>query len=265
VRVLHVSDFHFGSGRTHEALDAFREITAALNPALVVATGDLAHRGRRSQLEAAADLLRGLGRPLVAVPGNHDIPYSHARFTRPFAEWHGVLGETEPIYRSEQILVVGLNSVRPLRHEGGGLRDEQLDRVEEVFRTAGQSAVRMVALHHHLAAPPWRTHRKRPVKRRDAVLRRLAAAGAEVVVSGHVHQASFAERREFEALQHSDLQTLVLATSAGFGRPRPHRKGEALGFNLYDADSESLAITTYVWHGKNFGEVGRRLFPRQNH
>ena len=87
-RVFHVSDLHFG---THEDRDLERAVKALLEriqPELVIASGDLTHRGRRDQHERAARFLRSLGPPVLAIPGNHDIPYTFpARFTRPFAEF----------------------------------------------------------------------------------------------------------------------------------------------------------------------------------
>jgi len=242
---------------------ALRELAEKLDPELVVATGDLAHRGRRAELERAAALLRGLERPLLAVPGNHDIPYTvPGRFTRPWEEWRRVFGEIEPVYRSDDLVVVGLVSVKPWRQQGGALEAEQLGHVDTLLREAPTGALRVVALHHHLAAPPWRARRKRPLRRRDSVLQSLAAAGAELVVSGHVHQAGVAARREFEVLEGSTGHGMVLATVPGFGRPRPHRKGEALGVNAYAAGPESLTVTTYTWNGSNFVDVAERAFRR---
>jgi 3',5'-cyclic AMP phosphodiesterase CpdA len=123
----------------------------------------------------------------------------------------------------------------------------------------------VVALHHHLAAPPWRAARKRPVRRRDLVLQRLASAGVELVLSGHVHQSAVAERREFEVVEGDQRGSIVLATAAGFGRPRPDRRGEALGFNFYDFDSRSISVGTWSWSGGTFAEVGRRTFQRGQH
>ena len=112
-RVLHLSDLHMGHGEAWEPLAALGELIADLQPTLLVATGDLAHRGRRAELETAAELLRGLGLPFLAVPGNHDIPYTvPARFTRTFTDWERVFGETEPVYADDGVVVAGLNSVR---------------------------------------------------------------------------------------------------------------------------------------------------------
>jgi 3',5'-cyclic AMP phosphodiesterase CpdA len=257
-----VSDLHIGRHEALEPLTALRELIERLRPALLLATGDLAHRGRRTELERAAELLGDLGVPLLAVPGNHDIPLSvAARFTRPFAEWERVFGTTEPVHRDEGLVVVGLNSVRPWRQQGGALPAPRLTPLE-ALRKAPTGALRVVALHHHLAAPPWRTAHKRPLFRRDRALAVLAGAEADLVVSGHVHQAGIAERHEFEALEDGSSPSLVLATVAGFGRPRPRRAGEARGVNVYDADERTLTVSTYAWDGGGFVQTAQRSFRR---
>ena len=263
-RVLHVSDLHVGRGETPGTLAALRDLAAGIEPELLLATGDLSHRGRHAQLEQAAAELRGLGvASVLAVPGNHDIPYTFpARFTHTYAEWLRVFGTTEPLYSSERLHAVGACSVRPWRQQGGALSEETLARIEAALGRAPAGALRVVALHHHLAAPPWRAARKRPLKDRDGVLERLAAAGAELVAAGHVHQGGVAERREFEALEDGRNASVVLATVPGLVRPRPRRRGEARGVHVYEADTASLTVTTLAWDGSAFAETGRRVFPR---
>ncbi|MBV8597363.1 MAG: metallophosphoesterase, partial [Actinobacteria bacterium] len=56
-RVLHVSDLHVGAHDAAEVTDALRRLTQELGPELVVATGDLTNRGRRSEHERAHALL----------------------------------------------------------------------------------------------------------------------------------------------------------------------------------------------------------------
>ena len=262
-RILHVSDLHIGRGDTPEPISALQELAATLAPELVLATGDVAHRGRRSELERGAELLRSLGVTVVAVPGNHDIPYTvPARFTRTYAEWERVFGTTEPVFASEQLSVVGSSSVRPWRQQSGALPQDRVVRIASRLQDAPIGALRVVALHHHLAAPPWRAKRKRPLEGRDEVLHALAAAGAELVVGGHVHQAGITERREFQALEDGPNGAVVLATAPGFGRPRPNRRGEARGVNVYEADADQLTVRTFAWDGRGFAEIGRRTFPR---
>src|SRR5438270_221032 len=102
---------------------ALTALVQRLTPEIVVASGDLTHRARREQHERAARLLRSFGVPVVAVPGNHDIPWGISRLTRPFAEFDRVWPSREPTYSSTDLHVVGLNSVRWWRQQSGGLRE----------------------------------------------------------------------------------------------------------------------------------------------
>jgi 3',5'-cyclic AMP phosphodiesterase CpdA len=215
-------------------------------------------------MRRSAQILSDLELPFLAVPGNHDIPYTFpARFTRTFVEWERAYGDAEPLYSSESLVVVGLNSVRPWRQQGGALAEEQLARAATRLREAPAGAYRVVALHHHLAAPPWPSKRKEPVQNRDAVLKAFANAGAELVLTGHVHQAAVAERREFESREDGSRDSFVLASAPGIGRPRPYRRGETRGVNMYDVEPDALTVTTLIWEGNEFAEVARRVFPRR--
>jgi 3',5'-cyclic AMP phosphodiesterase CpdA len=263
-RIFHISDLHLGRHEISEPYASLHELRLQLNPELLVVTGDLGHRGKRSELEHARTQLRSFDVPVLAVPGNHDIPYTvPARFTTTFSEWERVFDTAEPHYTSDELAVVGLNSVRPWRQQQGALEHSQLVDAASKLERARDGALRVVAFHHHLAAPPWRAPRKRPLHNRDDVLQRLADAGAELVLGGHVHQASVAERREFEALEDaSSARSLVLVTAPGFSRVRPRRKGEALGLNVIESDAEALVVATYAWDGQQFEQIGRRLFSR---
>src|SRR5207247_2018034 len=120
-------------------------------------------KARREQHERAAAFLRRLERPLLVIPGNHDTPWAFpARFTRPFREFERQWETTEPIHRGDGFFVVGLNSVRPWRHQSGGVRSAQLQRAAELLATAPEGSLRVVALHHPLIGAPWRP-RKKPV------------------------------------------------------------------------------------------------------
>ena len=262
-RALHVSDLHAGSHETPGLADGLAALAAEVEPELVLATGDLSHRGRPDQLGRARELLDALGIPVLAVPGNHDIPYSFpARLTRPWVEFERTFGPVDPVYRSEAIVVCGLDSVRPWRHQGGRLSAARLARATETLATAPPEALRVVALHHHLAGAPWRTSRKFPLQNRDGALRSLAAAGAELVLGGHIHQSTTVERHELEATT-ATAGSLVLATAPGLGRPRPHRLGEAQGVHVYEWDAERLVVVTRVWDGSRFAPTARRAFPRE--
>jgi 3',5'-cyclic AMP phosphodiesterase CpdA len=261
-RILHVSDLHFGRNDKAESIEALARLIEEVLPELVLASGDLTHRGLRSQHDRVAAFLRGLGLPVLSIPGNHDIPYTFPkRFTRPWAEFERLWETTEPMYRSEQIVAVGLNSVRPWRHQSGRLRPHQVERAAEAFRDAPDGALRVVALHHHLLGAPWRS-RKKPVAKRNAVLAGLVDAGADLILAGHIHQSTIAERREFEISTPGGERAVVVSIAPGFGQPRPNRRGEARGLHVYDVAESGLRALTYIWRDDGWALTAVRRFPR---
>jgi 3',5'-cyclic AMP phosphodiesterase CpdA len=260
-RLLHVSDLHVGTHEEPEVERALGRLVERLQPQLVVASGDLAHRGRRQQLERAAELLRSLGPPVLAVPGNHDLPYTPMRFVRPWAEFERVWETTEPTVSAPGLHAIGLNSARPFRHQGGALSRRQLDRAAERLATAEEGALRVAVLHHHLIGAPWRAARKRPVSRRNRILRSLVEAGADLILAGHIHQAAVSERHEFEVVG-DEARTAVVAIAPGLGRPRPRRVGEARGLHLHEADVDAIVVRTFHWSRGDWDPAAERRFPR---
>ena len=261
LRVLQVSDLHVGTQEEPEVEADLRTLVEETDPELVVASGDLTHRNARAQHERAAALLRSLERPLLVIPGNHDIPrWPPGRFTRTFEAFRAEWPELEPVYRSDRLVALGLNSVRPWKQQGGALRRHQLEHVARVLAEAPDMALRLVTVHHHLLGAPWRS-RKRTIANRSSVLGSLVDAGAEVVLSGHVHQSAVEERREFEVVR-GDVSGTTVITAPGLGQPRPKRRGEARGLHVIEADDSSLRILTFAWAETRWAQIADRRFPR---
>lgn len=261
-RILHVSDLHFGRNEQSESIEALARLIEDVRPEVVIASGDLTHRGLRSQHERAAEFLRGLDLPLLAIPGNHDIPYSFPkRFTSPWLEFERLWEETQPVYRSETMVVVGLNSVRPWRHQSGRLRPDQVERAATLLAETPADALKVVTFHHHLVGAPWRS-RKKPVAQRNTVLAALVDAGTDLILAGHIHQSTITERREFELSSPGGEAAVVVSIAPGFGQPRPNRRGEARGLHVYDVGHEALRAMTYIWREDGWGLTAMRTFPR---
>jgi 3',5'-cyclic AMP phosphodiesterase CpdA len=260
-RVLHVSDLHFGAGDSPSRERGLASLIERIHPELVIASGDLTNRGTRGQHELAAGYLKALGPPVLAIPGNHDIPYTFpARFTSTWGEFERQWQTTEPEFIGDGVHVVGLNSVRPWRHQSGGVSDEQLKRATTKLRQAPDEKLRIVALHHQMVGAPWRT-RKKPVARRTHVLTKLVDCGAELIVGGHIHQGTVSERHEFEVIT-GDARGVVVSIAPGLGQPRPERRGEARGCVVYRADERTLTTETYIWRDDDWGLTAVRTFAR---
>lgn len=260
-RILHVSDLHFGARDDPILERGLAALIERVGPELVIASGDLTNRGRHEEHERAAAFLRRLGPPVLAIPGNHDIPYTFpARFTRTWSEFERQWQTTEPEYVGVGAHVVGLNSVRPWRHQSGGVSDAQLGRATAKLQDSSNDKLRVVVLHHQMVGAPWRT-RKKPVARRTHVLATLVDSGAELIVGGHIHQATVSERHEFEVIG-GDARGVVVSIAPGLGQPRPQRRGEARGCVVYRADERTLTVDTYIWREDDWGLTAVRTFPR---
>jgi len=259
-RILHVSDLHVGTREDSQVEAALVRLAGELRPDVVVASGDLTNRGRRREHEQARRLLQSLGAPVVAVPGNHDLPYTFpARFIAPWREFERAWETMEPTYASPSLHVVGLNSARPYRHQSGAIRAAQLRGAVTRLGQAAPGAYRVVALHHHMIGAPWRAARKRPLARRDHVLHELVNAGADLIVGGHIHQAAVSERHEFEVVG-GDARAVVISIAPGLGQPRPRRLGEARGLQVYEIEAGTLTVETHIWRGDDWALTARRSF-----
>ena len=156
------------------------------------------------------------------------------------------------------LLAVGLNSVRPWRHQSGRLRPSR-STARRAPRAAPDGALRVVVFHHHLLGAPWRS-RKRPVARRNLVLAALVEAGADLILAGHIHQSTIAERREFEISTPGGEHAVVVSIAPGFGQPRPNRRGEARGLHVYDIGRTRCGPHLYLAR-RRLGAHGRADVP----
>lgn len=71
--LLQVSDPHFGTQQA-VVVAALAALARQQRPDLVVLSGDITQRARPAQFRAALAFADQLGAPVLAVPGNHDIP-----------------------------------------------------------------------------------------------------------------------------------------------------------------------------------------------
>jgi 3',5'-cyclic AMP phosphodiesterase CpdA len=261
-RILHISDLHLGAraGRQDALFGvAFAGLIEQFDPELVIITGDLTHRGTASQHDEAAAFLRSLNRPLLVVPGNHDLPLlPPARLLSPWREFERCWGTTEPHYSSPGLRVAGLNSTQPLQHQGGRIARAQLARAAAWLAEGDEGDFRVAAFHHQLMGAPWRS-RKRPLAARSSVLAALTRAGVELIVSGHIHQAAICHDGDFRL----DAAGVVLTTTPGLGRPRPRRRGEACGALTYTIETDAIQVETQIWRETSFERTASRSFARR--
>ena len=186
--LLQVSDPHFGTERA-AVVEALVTLAAQLRPDLVVLSGDITQRARADQFSAARAAMDRLGAPLLALPGNHDIALFDlwSRLMRPYARYSAAFGsDLAPVFASHDLLVIGVNTTRARRHKDGEVSSAQIEAVSHQLRRARAEQLRVVVVHQ-----PIDVMRKEDLPNRlhnhTAAQQAWAAAGADVVMGGHIH------------------------------------------------------------------------------
>ncbi|MQT11621.1 metallophosphoesterase family protein [Segnochrobactrum spirostomi] len=250
--LVHLSDLHFGrvDPVVVEALVA--EVRAAA-PDLVVVSGDLTMSARSAEFRAARAFLDALDRPILCVPGNHDLtPYLlHERFFDPYGRWRRWIDETvEPIWFDDAVAVVGLNSARRASlhwdWSRGRLRRRQLDRARRHFAALGEQRVRIVVAHHPFL-PPEDAPETRLVGRAEAALALFSGLGVRLVLAGHLHRAYNSPVVSVSPAAPAPLY-VVQASTATSTRVR----GEPNAFNIIRIASGGIEVRRSLWTGRSW-------------
>lgn len=230
MRLFHVSDLHFGREDV-AAIGWFAEIVRAELPDAVICTGDLTMRARSAEFAAAAAWLRALGVPVTVEPGNHDLPYYNpaARLLHPYRRFRAVEAAIGRRIAPPGLMVVPLKTTARLqfrRLSGGRVSRSGLPLALDRLRAKPPGTVALVACHHPLDGPG------RPGRGTiggTRALRQLAAAGADAVLSGHVHDA-------FDVVHASGLRMIGAGTLSERVRHTPP------SFNELRIDGATLAV-----------------------
>jgi 3',5'-cyclic AMP phosphodiesterase CpdA len=186
--LLHISDPHFGTEQAH-VMAALLVLSHQQRPDLLVLSGDITQRACVDQFRRARAFVDQLGVPLLAIPGNHDIPLLNvgARLLQPYARFSTAFGQDlAPEHESPELLVLGVNTTRWYRHKNGEVSPEQIERVARRLASAGPRQLRVVVVHQPVAVT--RTEEAHNLLRgRHNALQRWAEAGADLVLGGHIH------------------------------------------------------------------------------
>ncbi|HEY6641996.1 metallophosphoesterase [Povalibacter sp.] len=187
--LLQISDTHFGTEQP-PVVDALLHLVEATHPQVIVWSGDITQRARRGQFQAAQRFRQRLGtRPVITIPGNHDIPLFNllARVLFPYANYIRAFGPAlETNYDDDAFNVTAINTTRRHRHIDGEISAAQIDAVTQRLAAAPHDRIRIVVTHQpvHVIRAEDETNL---VHGHAAAVRAWTAAGADVVMGGHIH------------------------------------------------------------------------------
>lgn len=238
-RLIHLTDLHFGLHRA-DLVEPMLDEIRAINPDLVVVSGDLTQRGLAPQYAQAMAFLRSLGLTFMVIPGNHDIPAYNPlmRMLAPFAPFRqGASDDLTPALRVGSLRLFGINTVDQFRWRRGRVRTAQIDRICQALRDGPDNVTNILVAHHPFEEPPG--FQRGETRGARVAMERLAEAGLHVILSGHLHHwvagLGIAGRTTRPLLQ---MQTGTALCSRA--RERDH------GFALMDFDADWLTVTPWI-------------------
>lgn len=263
--LLHVSDVHFGPPHLPEVSAGVLALAAERRPDAVVVSGDLTQRARPEQFRRARAWVDRFEPPSLVVPGNHDVPLYRfwERALAPFSAYRRwFAGELEPIHRTDDLCIVGINTAHGWTLKEGRISLSRLLEVAELLEAVPESALKVVVAHHHLIPPPnfgTQTVLANAYEAIDV----FSTVGVDLVLSGHQHQAYIGSSEEF----YPKGRPPVVICHSGTTTSNRGRAGEreANSCNWIEFDRESLTVSVLRWHREAgaFAEHSRHWYPRQ--
>lgn len=242
-KILHLSDIHFG--RINEAvlveLKSFiSELKSDLH--LVIVTGDLTQRAKKNEFLNARAFLESFNCPVVAVPGNHDVPLYNIflRFFAPYLKFCQYLAPfSKNYYESERVIVYGLWSANNFTIKDGRITEKELIDLENKFRNVDSNKIRIIASHHS----PFSV--QEPMKGNT---QRVLEAQPHLILSGHEHQSGVTQ------LPSRKFPLLVSSGTSASNRTRV----EANSFNIITiAPHGAIVVETFTWEENIFKLTNR--------
>ena len=190
-RIFHMSDVHFGT-EDRAALGVLEAAIASECPDVLVCTGDLTQRATHAQFAAAREWFDAIDVPVVIEPGNHDMPYYNLveRFADPYRRYRALAERIGGQRAFEDVVFVSLKTtVRAQRRfpwsDGVVTRSALRKTVARLEELAGDPRHVVVTAHHPLLGPPGEA--ANPTIGGAVAFEALSRAGADAILSGHVH------------------------------------------------------------------------------
>jgi 3',5'-cyclic AMP phosphodiesterase CpdA len=253
MRLIQLSDLHFGTERP-EVIEALTATICNLQPDLVLLSGDITQRARRGQFRRCESFLAQLpAAPVLAVPGNHDIPLFNLwqRFWAPYAHFRSSFGPNlAPEYTDADLLVIGVNTTRPDRHVDGCFQPEMVAHVEQRLRRS--SASLKIVMGHHPVDRVLESDERNVAEGAEAAVRQWSDAGMVLYLGGHIHYPFCAPLERRYPGVHSECWT----AQAGTAISRRVRDGKPNSFNLIEWQSLRRQLQLERWDYRSSSSNG---------
>ena len=252
--VAQVSDIHLGSEQRHIA-DGLLQDLRAVDPDVMVVSGDLTMRARSHQFAAARAYLDVLPQPVLVVPGNHDIPLINLgrRMTSPFRRYQQHISEDlDPVLHLPGATIVGLNSMPRWRWKAAHVSPRQCALVESTFAAAAPDDARIVVTHH----PVLPSDLSGFVGRSDLTAS-LARARVDLLLAGHTHDPLVAPVVVDDGGGEHELLSVVAGTAIS-----DRLRGTSNSYPVITIRPRRIEVQVRQWDGTGFSPSVTSTFDR---
>lgn len=185
------------------------------------------------------------------------------RFSSPYGAYRKHFRpELEPIFRDDELLVVGINTAHGWTFKDGRITRRRLGEVQRLLEQADAGVLRVIVAHHHLIPPPW-FRRQRVLRNARLAMDLFTGVGVDLILSGHLHQSFIGNSEEFYPKGRPPVVILHSGTTTSDrGRAGERDKNTC---NWITAGTESMLVSHYRWEPTlgRFAEHSRHWYPRR--
>ena len=181
MKIVQISDLHVGSQFLQDKFDTLVDEVNAINPDVIVITGDLTNEGLMKEYEKCKELLAKFNtKKIITISGNHDYRNTGYLLFKKYFPFE-IINEL-----NDDIVLVTVGTARPDRNDGevGYRQNLWLERTMKKYK----DKVKIVAMHHHLIAIPDTGSDQLTVVDAGDVLRTVLDTEVDVVLCGHKHR-----------------------------------------------------------------------------
>lgn len=262
IRIAHLSDPHFGTIRpgVQEGLLATLQ---ELKPDLILLTGDITQRARRKQFRDAKYFTRLIKpTPLIAVPGNHDIPLFNifARLFNPYRGYRKLFkDQLEKDYEQGDIVVTGLNSTSRWRHIQGDFNFPRIER--RLKEKKSKAKVHIVTFHHPMDCRKP-SDEKNLLIGRDQAIDIFDRHNVDLIIGGHIHDPYVT----LSKVRYPNTKRTMVLGVAGTCLSWRTRPGAPNSFNFIEVDTHGVPLISIARYDQTqnlkFSVVHKHHFQR---
>jgi 3',5'-cyclic AMP phosphodiesterase CpdA len=272
VRILHVSDLHFGRPVDSAMIEAIEDAIARNAYDVVAVSGDVSQRARAGEFQRARVFLRDAARvsAVITVPGNHDVAWWRSPLMvrgdetiyAPYRRY--IDNELEPVMRVPGATLVGLNTAQGVSRRTltwnmrdisiiGDLRRRQIERAHTEFTQSPAGDARIIVMHHNPVK--GELSQRHGLKNTRRILGAFAQIGVDLVLCGHDHQEAI------HFVEHTRRGTVISTAGTVSNRSRGGRPSSVNEVTITDRE---IVVSTRVWSAAERVLVDgpRRVFER---